>query len=191
MNRRNNSHNLTKREKYLMKNIACILLTAVLIVTLCSCSLRNVSSGFSEKTDEEFANDRIKQVFNSIKLQDKDSLVNLFSTKAIKEAENIDAENLFSFIRGKVSSLKNPYGSPVVGETVDYGKVTKQLESWYVIETDETSYWIILFDYPTDQNDSENIGLYSMIVVETQYVEKLEGNWDNLMLPGIHLIDGQ
>ena len=73
-----------------MKNIACILLTAVLIVTLCSCSLRNVSSDFSEKTDEEFANDRIKQVFNSIKLQDKDSLVNLFSTKAIKEAENID-----------------------------------------------------------------------------------------------------
>ena len=174
-----------------MKNIACILLTAVLIVTLCSCSFRNVSSDFSEKTDEEFANDRIKQVFNSIKLQDKDSLVNLFSTKAIKEAENIDAENLFSFIRGKVSSLKNPYGSPVVGETVDYGKVTKQLESWYVIETDETSYWIILFDYPTDQNDSENIGLYSMIVVETQYVEKLEGIWDNLMLPGIHLIDGQ
>ena len=179
------------RRKYMKKNFTCILLTIILIVTLSACAPSMIFSKLFGKTDEEIANDRMEEVFECIKQKDKDSLIKLSSIKAINESGDIeaDAESLFSFMCGEILSLKNPYGSPNVREGVEDGIVTKQLESWYIIKTEETRYWIILFDNTVDQGDSENVGFYSMIVLETKDDEKLDNNWDTLLLPGIHLLD--
>ena len=173
-----------------MKKVVCLTLVVILIIALSSCSKEDFEMFF--KTDEDLADDRMEQLFDAIKQQDKDAVKAMFSKKAISEADDIDiqADLLLSFVQGEALSW-NRDESPCVSESVQYGYRTRQLIIWYTLYTDKQNYLILFVDYPIDTIDPENAGLYSMRILKAEDENKLVGTLDeDWIIPGIYIFDG-
>lgn len=138
--------------------------------------------------DNELADARMEQLFTAIKEQDKNMLKEAFSQKALAETEDIDVgiDGLLSFVQGEVVSWSRDE-SPVVLDAVEYGEKTKQLTTWYTLETDEQTYLIFLVDYPIDTIEPENEGLYSLVIIKAEEENRLTGYWEYCAVPGINI----
>ena len=172
-----------------MKRILAVLIVVIMIFSFSSCANVKVISPFTDK-DIEQADARMEQLFDEIKQQNKDGLKELFSEKAIDDTENINIEidDFLSFVQGKVVSWSRDE-SPIVFDSVENGNKTKQLVTWYTLDTDEQSYLILLVDYPIDTINSENAGLYSIRILKAEDENKLVGTWEDWVIPGIYILD--
>lgn len=181
-------YNIPKAVIY-MKRILAVLIVVIMIFSFSSCANVKVISPFTDK-DIEQADARMEQLFDEIKQQNKDGLKELFSEKAIDDTENINIEidDFLSFVQGKVVSWSRDE-SPIVFDSVENGNKTKQLVTWYTLDTDEQSYLILLVDYPIDTINSENAGLYSIRILKAEDENKLVGTWEDWVIPGIYILD--
>ena len=155
--------------------ISCILVLSILVLS--SCSLSGIRIKMLNKVDDEaIANARLEEVIESLENQDKDTLKDLFSEQAMNESENFDVNNdqLFEFFQGKVDSWEKASG-PSVFTSNDYGHKTKQINSYYFVNTDKQKYFFLLRDYSVDTDNSDNVGLYLLLVVKEEDEEKI---WD-------------
>ena len=167
-----------------------IFLTAIIFLTtalLCSCVKSDSIPFFADK-DSAFADACMEELYDAIKHQDAENIKAIFSKKSINEAIEMDMkiDNLLSFVQGELISWHRDE-SPIVFDTVEYGRKTKQLVTWYNLNTTEQSYSVLLIDYPIDTIDAENAGLYSLMILRTEDENKLEGTWEEWMVPGIKL----
>ena len=144
---------------------------------------------FSDK-DNDLADICMEQLFNAIKQQNKDAVKETFSQKALEKAEDIDIsiDYLLSFVQGKVVSWNRDESSTVFDSVEAEGK-TKQLVTWYTLDTDKQTYLILLIDYPIDTIDPANVGLYSIRILRAEDEDKLVGTWEEWMIPGIYIVD--
>jgi len=62
-----------------------------------------------------------------------------------------------------------------VFDSNNHGRKTKEVHSYYYVTTNKQKYFFLLRDYPVDANNSDNIGLYSLLVVKKEYETKI---WD-------------
>lgn len=172
-----------------MKRVALVLLTLVMLFTLSSCANIILTPLFYDN-DSELADARIEQLFEATQQQDKATFKKMFSQKAINEADNIDDEIdcFFSFVQGTAISW-NRDESPRVFEVVEYGRKSKQLITWYTLNTDKQSYLVLLVDYPVDTMNSENVGLYSIRILKLEDENRLIGTVEEWILPGIYVLD--
>lgn len=138
--------------------------------------------------DDKKADARLEQVLNAIKNQDKDALKELFSKKAMSEAEDFDegAEYLFELFQGKVESWDGD-GGPTVYESIEYGKITKEMISAYDVVTDKQAYIFCLIDYPQDTQNPDNAGLYALRVVKAEDEKTQLSGWQSMKVPGIYV----
>jgi hypothetical protein len=144
---------------------------------------------FGDK-DNNLADARMEQVFEAIKEHDKNAVRAIFSPKAITEADNFDAgvDFLLSFVTGEVVSWSRDE-SPVVSDVVENSRKTKQLLTWYTLETEEHKYLVFLVDYPIDTVNPENEGLYSLRIIREEDEENLVGTMEEWIIPGIYVLD--
>jgi len=156
----------------------------VLIIT--SCAIQGPHAGVFNDIDDEMADSCVKDVSKAIKSRDKKAIKSLFSKKACKEAENIDSDidNLFSFIQGDVVSWERKE-SPVSGEEYHYGKTLKELEIWYVLETNKQKYAVFLYDFHKNTIEPDNQGLYTIMVLKAEDKDHLKGYIEDYMIPGV------
>jgi hypothetical protein len=136
-------------------------------------------------SDDTKANARLEQVIEAIKNKDKDAIKSLFSKKALGEAEDFDGsmDDLLVFFQGKVDSWKKSSG-PTVFESNDYGHTTKEVSSYYFVDTDKQKYFFLLRDYPIDTDHPDNVGLYMLLVVKAEDREKIYDRNQKILFDG-------
>lgn len=120
----------------------------------------------------------------------------MFSKRALEESEDFDenAKLLFEFFEGEVISWEKSSG-PTVYKSVNYGEVIKEVDSYYFVETDKTTYYFLINDYPEDDVNTDNEGLNMLLVVLADnrldiYVQENEilfKDGEKISPPGIYL----
>ena len=148
--------------------ISSILIFSLLFFS--SCSLGGSRTEMLNKdNDDERADDRLEEVIEALEKQDKDTLKAMFSEQALDDADDFDCnmDYLFDFFQGEVASWEKSSG-PTVFESNDHGHKTKEVSSYYYVNTDKIKYFFLLRDYPVDTDHSNNVGLYMLLVVKAE-----------------------
>lgn len=155
--------------------LALSLVVMMLFLTSCSLGLSRTEM-LNRDSDDKKAGARLEQVIETIKNKDKDALKAMFSKQALDEADDFDGsmDYLFEFIQGEIDSWEKSSG-PTVFESNDYGHKTKEVSSYYDVNTDLQKYFFLLRDYPVDTDHPDNVGLYMLLVVKAEDEEKI---WD-------------
>lgn len=155
--------------------ISFILIFSMLVLS--SCSLVDIRLKMLNAVDEEaIANARLEEVIEVIDNQDKDALKALFSQQALNESSDfeVNMNQLFELFQGKVDSWEKLSGQ-LTFTSNNHGHKTKQVNSYYFVNTDKQKYFFLLTDHSVDTDNSDNVGLYLLLVVKAEDEEKI---WD-------------
>lgn len=150
-----------------MKKYFLVFLLLVSILLLCSCE-KGVGRVINDDSDKK-ADARMEEVFEAIKNNSGDDVKAMFSKQALSDAddfdENLDA--LFSYIQGDVQSWENTgtYGGSDEKNADGKGNRKKETESTYVLITSEQEYEIAIYEFTIDTANSDNVGVYSICIV--------------------------
>ena len=138
-------------------------------------------------SDETISYNQIEMLIEHIENRDKEKIMAMFSKHALSLALNFDEsiEYLFSTYEGNAQIIEID-GGIIVSESKEYGKVNKDVKSWYNIKTSENDYSFFFIDCIKDTTNSDNIGLYSLRVVKSEDKEKYFTYWQNMVVPGIY-----
>ena len=133
------------------------------------------------------ANAKFEQVLKVMEKKDKNGLKAMFSKKALDKAKDINGgiDYAFNLFQGKVTSWDND-GGPIVDETNDYGHDTKEVKSFYNVNTDKGKYIFSLLEYPTDTDHPDNVGLYTLRVIKAEDKKTQLGYWQDMKMPGVY-----
>jgi hypothetical protein len=158
-----------------MKIIGILFLTTLASLLAVSCSKENMRTAMLNfSTDEAKADARIKAITEAIANRDGKKMEGLFSKKAHTANPNFatDSEELFAFIKGNITSWEKSSG-PTVFESNDYGKKVKEITSFYHVHTDAGTYFFLIKDYPVDDFDLDNAGVYMLLAVRDENDEEI------------------
>jgi hypothetical protein len=141
--------------------------------------------GVFDNSDRK-ADNRVTQIAMAIKNNDAEKLKNLFSIKAISEADDIENQinELFNLIQGEVLSWER---DGISGSTaVEYGKTSKMIRYSINLMTDIKTYRFYVIDYNTDTINLDNQGIYMLELIIYTEREDLD-YWQNRMRAGIYI----
>lgn len=153
---------------------------------LSSCSLGGSRTGMLNKdNDDAIAQAQLEAVIEALENQDKDALKSLFSEQALDEANDFDGsvDELFDFSQGQVESWEKLDG-PTVYESNHHGHKTKEVSSYYYVNTDKQKYFFLLRDHPVDTDHPDNVGLYTLLVVKAEDEEKIYDGDQKMLYDG-------
>ena len=163
--------------RYWLKTMLLLLLMILVIFALISCSIGGSRTEMLNNSNvEKDTEARLEQIVEAISRMDKETLEALFSEKARSDSGDIDENinSLFDFIQGTINTWEKASGSTVF-ESNDYSHKTKEVSSYYYVNTDIQKYFILLRDYPVDTDNPDNVGVYMLLVVRADDEEKI---WD-------------
>ncbi len=167
------------RKKFIM------LLFLINILLLSSCSSGGSRMMISDDSDKK-ADARMEQLLETIKNKDKDAFKEMFSKQAQNEANDFNGgiEYLFGFFQGNIDSWKQ---DRFTSETsIEYGKKSVMLVSWYTVVTDKEKYMFFLIDYTKDTINPDNAGLYTLSVIKAEEEETQFTYWQDMKIAGIY-----
>ena len=165
----------------------CFILIVLLIpMVICSCSLGEHMTMLTDDNIKK-ADARMEQIFEAIASEDKEALQSLFSKQALEEAGDIgeQIDCLFKLYQGEKESCK--YNGVSSGFTIDHGKKSIQLNSWYTVKTDKEKYRFFVVDYPEDTINPDNAGLYALQVTKVEDEETQIAYGQEMIIAGIYL----
>jgi hypothetical protein len=171
-----------------MRTKCLTLLLLVGTLLLSSCSLGGGRTIIYDDSDKK-ADDLLKQILDTLENQDQDALKAMFSKKALNEANDFDGsmEYLFGLFQGNVESWERDRFSS--DASIEDGKKSKRLLSWYTVTTDKGKYRFYLSDFIVDTIDPDNAGLYTLHVISAEEADEESPfiiNWDYKDIPGIY-----
>jgi len=80
-----------------------------------------------------------------------------------------DAHNLIEFVKGNIISFSDARDSGVgASYHSEHGKKQKILDSAFTVKTDTKTYYISIFECTHDDFDSNNIGITSLHIIESE-----------------------
>jgi hypothetical protein len=163
--------------------IMAVSLISGMILSSCTfgSSLRKIED------DGAVAEKKFERILSAIERKDKDKLKSLFSNKALREAEDIDenAAYAFNLFQGNVQSWELDTG-PITSENVENGNKRKEIKVWFNIKTDRENYILFFIDYPLDDFDSDNVGLYTLRIVKEQDKKGQLTYWQHMKIAGVY-----
>ena len=166
----------------------CIsLFLAVLILACCSTVLTSCAN-FS-KSDIEKSNEHLEKVLLAIQNEDTDFLKSLFSKKALSEVEDFDSgvQRLFGFFDGDVISYE--YQATGIDDQKSNGiRITKK-RWWYTVSTGTGEYLFFFLEYPRDEADPDNVGLYMLQVIKAEDRSIFFDGGQKILFPGVYIPD--
>jgi hypothetical protein len=164
-----------------------VLFLTVIVLLFSSCSLegRGTMKGFIS-TDEYKAEGTLKTVIKAMENKDKDAIKAVFSKEALDMAADIDdnIESLFDFLQGKVESWDSD-GGPEIYEELNNGLKLKRSVLFSIVTTEEQEYFFFLLEYLADRDNPDNVGLYTLLVMNAEDAEEHFGYWQDNVFPGI------
>jgi len=130
-----------------------------------------ITDDSSKKADERF-----QQIVEIINSRDMEAMKTVFSQKAIQDADDFNGnlDRLFVFIPDGINSWEKLDG-PTVMTSNKYGHKKQEVDSFYSATTDNQKYFFLLDDFPSDDDNPDNVGLYLLLVVRAEDKEKI---WD-------------
>lgn len=139
-------------------------------------------------SDHDTANQNMDLLIQSLENEDIDELKKLcsFNMKSTETFED-DVKELFEYYNGEYCSK---YGNV---HTVDYGNGVslnyKLLDMWYDVETTSTTYRFAIHWYMDFNEDSKNIGIWSLYILkmEDDDFPTIGYSGDRLFTTGIHV----
>ena len=155
-----------------LKTIIIISLLVSILCYLCSCSLGGSRMMFDDSSSK--AAKRLEQIIGIINDNDKESLKELFSQKSLDDSDYFDEnlDHLFEYIQGEITSWEKSSG-PSVSESNNYGHKKREVNSFYFLTTDTQKYFFLITDFPIDDDNPDNVGLYLLLVVKSEDREKI------------------
>lgn len=149
-----------------MKRYVVISIFVVISLMLSSCVGSSRTDMLNKSSDEEVANEKLVKILDYIMNEDEESLKAMFSQRALDESKNFseNAKLLFKFFDGEIISWEKDSG-PHVSKSANYGEIVKEVSSYYFVETDKGSYFFLINDFPVDDVNANNEGLYMVLVV--------------------------
>ncbi|TYQ13384.1 UNVERIFIED_CONTAM: uncharacterized protein DUF5104 [Acetivibrio alkalicellulosi] len=153
--------------------IILILMFSMFLLSSCMIGGSRTEMLSKDNTDK-IADARLEQVINAIKNKDKIDLKSIFSKKALDDCDDFDGNTdyLFDFLQGEIDSWEKS-GGPTEFESIEKGHKTKEVSSYYYVNTSEKKYFFLLRDYPVDTENPDNVGLYMLLVVKAEDREKI------------------
>ena len=132
--------------------------------------IRIVKDG-NEQEVASIATERLEEIIKAIQNKDKDALIKMFSEKALSESLNLD-ENikyLFDFFEGNVTEFAwdNQYRG-AGGITRSPSKKVIRMPTLFFVSTDKQDYLVYFLNYPIDEFNPNNTGLYSLCIVKAE-----------------------
>jgi hypothetical protein len=169
-----------------MKRKHRIILLPICAILLNSCRLKE-GGGMIFNDGDRRADMRMERLLNTIKSKDRGALKAMFSRQALDEADNFDAkiEDLFRFLQGDIKSWKQDrFGSNI---SVENGKKSEMLLTWYTIITDNDEYRLFIIDYAQDTINPNNTGLYALRIIKATDTETQFTSWQTMKTAGIYV----
>ena len=169
-----------------MKKTIYLVIICAWVIILSGC-VKGAMMFFIDK-DCYDADKRMEQLFHAFQKNDYNSIIDLFSKKAKSENKtiNADAVNLLEYIDGEVLSWSRDE-SPITFSETEEGKHSMFLRTWFTLKTTKQSYLIFLADYPIDEIEPDNSGLYTLKIIKKSDENKLTGSFEDWTLPGIYM----
>jgi len=172
-----------------MKKIVAAICIVISALVFSACSLLDLTKGSNlYDNDDEIAYQRLEQVVEAISNKDRAALKAMFSKRALADDNNFNEslDYVFELFQGSVKTVTN-YG-PGASEDIDgNGHVTKELTSWHRVNTDKQKYIFFLVEYIKDDNNPDNVGLYTLRVIKAKDEKTQFGYFDDMKLPGIYM----
>jgi hypothetical protein len=169
-----------------IKKIICLIFfTGIFILEGCSFGRGRI---FYVNEDEK-ADARMEQILTAIKAKDRDAIKALFSKQALSEVDDFDEEfdYLLDFFQGDVESCKRDKWSS--NESVEYGKRSLMIRSWYKVSTDKGNFLFFVIDFAEDTINTDNAGLYTLRVIKAEDKDKHFTYWQDMQIAGIYIPD--
>ncbi|MBQ1254787.1 MAG: DUF5104 domain-containing protein [Clostridia bacterium] len=174
-----------------MKNLLAILLLTAVTLSASGCgflqegSLRDLD--YVTSLEETYVQDCMDRLTEAMKTQDAQKIKDLFSCRAQKDTEDLDAaiKNLLEQVGdGVVSWEKLPMGSYSEGHSY-YGSQSMMISVWTSIKTDTQEYAVLLQGIYEDTNEPDNEGLIALLIFREHYSD-LDASWLDWNEPGLH-----
>lgn len=174
-----------------MKKLLAILLLTAVTLSASGCgflqegSLRDLD--YMTSLEETYVQDCMDRLSEALKTQDAQKIKDLFSRRAQKDAEDLDAaiKNLLEQVGdGVVSWEKLPMASYSEGHLY-YGSQSMMISVWTSIKTDTQEYAVLLQGIYEDTNEPDNEGLIALLIFREHYSD-LDASWLDWNEPGLH-----
>ncbi len=172
------------------KRIGCIAIIIAGVLFMSSCtSFQDRISRLLMTSDERKSIRRLEQVLGAIEDKDIEALRSLFSQKGLEETENFEEniDALFELFQGKVLTKEKPSGPTVFeGQEAGYSNRWQQISSFYYVQTDQEKYFFLMEDYPIDERDPDNVGLYLLLVVKAENHDKIFDETEKILFDTVN-----
>lgn len=174
-----------------MKKLLAILLLTAVTLSASGCgflqegSLRDLD--YVTSLEETYVQDCMDRLTEALKTQDAQKIKDLFSRRAQKDAEDLEAaiKNLLEQVGdGVVSWEKLPMASYSEGHQ-HYGSQSMMISVWTSIKTDTQEYAVLLQGIYKDTNEPDNEGLIALLIFREHYSD-LDASWLDWNEPGLH-----
>lgn len=169
-----------------------IFISGILLLSSCGkisslgTNIINGKRGEMLMSDGQKADARMDQIVSAVKDKDREAIKSLFSQKALDEANDIDSgiDYLFDFIQGDIESWERE--KLTSEQSIDYGKKSEMIASWYIINTEYDKYLFIIIDYSIDTIEPQNAGLYTVFAVKEEERDMHYTYWTEIKIAGIY-----
>lgn len=110
-----------------------------------------------------------------------------FSDNALSKIDNFDeqATILFEVFEGKECTWERT--GLTVSDDAENGKSIKKAVAWYSVSSGNEEFTFLIIDCLEDDNSSNNIGLYTLWVVDSENEDSQLTAWQDMETPGIHI----
>lgn len=168
-----------------MQKMRTIFPTICIAFLLCACSVgeRGVRLDNSGKTEDSC----VEAIFEILNESDRDALESLFSDNALSKIDNFDeqATILFEVFEGKECTWERT--GLTVSDDAENGKSIKKAVAWYSVSSGNEEFTFLIIDCLEDDNSSNNIGLYTLWVVDSENEDSQLTAWQDMETPRIHI----
>ena len=166
-----------------------LLITSILFLSACSLGGSRIRM-LNKDNDEGKEKDRLEQIINAIKNQDKDSMKRMFSQQAQDITDDLDGQidYLFEYIQGNIESWETLSGG--VNESINNGHIVKGSAYRFEVKTDKQEYLFYPVECTENTDHPENVGLYVLQVMKLEdRSEYFHGGGPKTLPAGIDIPD--
>lgn len=168
-----------------------LLIGCVVMLGLLGCSPESAAKYRAKviREEQDMADEMMQSIVEALEAQDSNALKKLFSSYALKNAENLDEkiEELMEFYQGSSGEKEGGLCSAEGG--IPYGKLI--LDSTYTMRNEEQEYEVTVITMPCNDEEPEKEGLY-LIEVMTKEAKPEGFKWRNEDdEPGIYVLEPQ
>ena len=166
-------------------NFALTMLASIFCIsTFTSCA---ALPKFIPEFDNENKDQLLDQVLSAIQNEDRGYLKSLFSKKALSEVDDFDSgvQRLFDFFDGDVISYE--FHAEGISDKKNDGIRTTKKRWWYTVNTNTGEYLFFFLEYPRDEENPDNVGLYMLQVIKLEDRTTLFDGGQTILSPGVYV----